>query len=287
MSRIAIVTGGGSGIGRALCEAIVQRGAHVVVADLDGDAAEKVAKRLQERGPGSAEPAELDVADADAVAELVTSVHRDHGRLDFMFNNAGVAVGGPPEELTLAHWERALDVNLRGVIHGCHAAHPLMVEQGFGHIVNTASVAGLIPNPGSMGPYAMTKHGVVGLSLAWRAAAADHGVKVHVVCPGVIDTPILDKTEFEGLPTPPSQVGLDIRRSFREAGLRRFYPPARLAEDVLAGIARDKAVIAAPAEAKVLWWLARLAPGLARRLALHSTRRTREQSEQRSAATTD
>lgn len=271
MPRIAIVTGGGSGIGEALCDAVVERGAHVVVADIDGDAAERVAKRLQEAGPGSAEPAEVDVADAAAVTDLVTNTHAAHGRLDFMFNNAGIGLGGPPEELTLDHWERVLDVNLRGVIHGCHAAYPLMLEQGSGRIVNTASLAGLFPGPGNAAPYAATKHAVVGLSLAWRTAGADHGIGVHVVCPSFIDTPILDKQEFEGLPTPPSMADFDLRQELRE-NRTRVHPPAQLASAVMRGMARDQAIIAAPADSRLAWRLARLSPALAQRLVLQASR---------------
>jgi len=104
-----------------------------------------------------------------------------------MVNNAGIGVGGEASELTLAHWERVIDVNLRGVIHGVHAAYPVMIAQRSGHIVNTASLAGLMPSPW-LTPYAMTKHAVVGLTLSLRAKAAAHGVRVTAVCPGVVDT---------------------------------------------------------------------------------------------------
>lgn len=203
MGRKAIVTGGASGIGRALAAAVVARNAHVVVADIDGERAEFVAKELDADGPGSAEAATLDVRDADAVQQLVAEVHGQHG-LDFLFNNAGVNFGGRPEEFTLAHWERIIDVNLRGVIHGCVAAYPLMLEQGHGHLVNTASLAGLVPM-GMAPSYTTSKFAVVGLSLALRSAAADTGVTVHAVCPGFIETPILDSRPPADLPPIPSE----------------------------------------------------------------------------------
>lgn len=144
-------------------------------------------------------PAIVDVRDAPAVRAMVEDAHREHGRLDLMFNNAGAGIGGQVDGLSLEHWNRALDVNVRGVIHGVHAAYPLMLAQGFGHIVNTALATGLLPVP-LLAPYSMSKHAVVGLSPSLRAEAADRGVKVSVVCPGVIETPILDKGNPHDLP---------------------------------------------------------------------------------------
>ena len=200
MGRIAIITGAASGIGRALARALVLRGDTVVVADIDGDGAERVAGGLARQGPGAVTSAALDVRDAAAVAALVRSTYDSHGRLDLMVNNAGIAIGGEACELLLAHWDRAIDVNLRGVVHGVQAVYPLMVRQRSGHIVNTASLAGLLPAPGATA-YAMTKHAVVGLSLSLRGEAAAYGVRVTAVCPGVVETPILDKGGPDDLPS--------------------------------------------------------------------------------------
>ena len=145
MARIAIITGAASGIGPALARALVLRGDTVVVADIDGDGAERVADGLARLGPGAAMSAALDVRDAAAVAALVRSTHDSHGRLDVMVNNAGIAFGGEAHELLLAHRDRANDVNLRGVVDGVQAVYPIMVRQRSGHIVNTASLAGLVP----------------------------------------------------------------------------------------------------------------------------------------------
>jgi NAD(P)-dependent dehydrogenase (short-subunit alcohol dehydrogenase family) len=283
VGRVAIVTGGASGIGRALSAALVARAVTVVVADIDGYGAERVAEELRERGPGTAVAAAVDVADRRAITAVIETTHREHGRLDLLFNNAGLGVGGEPEELTDAHWDKALDVNVRGVINGCQAAYPLLLEQGSGHIVNTASLAGLIPAPGTMTTYAMSKHAVVGLSLGLRAAATDTGVGIHVVCPGLIETPILDRNDIPGLPTPPSAAGVDIREFFRDLGVRSTYPPDRLATDILHGIARDRAIIVAPAPARTAWRIARLSPQLAMRSASAGTRKARARRRQRQA----
>jgi NAD(P)-dependent dehydrogenase (short-subunit alcohol dehydrogenase family) len=260
MGRTAIVTGGASGIGRALAAAMVGRGAHVVVADVDAEGAARVADRLNADGPGDASPATVDVRDAAAVRELVERTHRDRG-LDVLCNNAGIGVGGDPLELTVAHWDRALDVNVRGVVHGCDAAWPLLLAQGHGRIVNTASLAGLVPS-GQLAPYVMSKHAVVGLSLSLRAAAAGTGVRVHALCPGFVDTPILDSRGPTDLPVPASADALSLREL-----LGGFpYDADLLARDVLRGMARDDALIVAPRSARMLWRAQRFAPGLADRV---------------------
>ncbi|WP_157246149.1 SDR family NAD(P)-dependent oxidoreductase [Nonomuraea typhae] len=262
--KTAVITGGASGIGRALARELSLRGVAVTVADLDETAGKQVAAEC-----GLAF-APLDVCDAAAVAQLYGRVKREHGRLDFVFNNAGIAIGGAAEELTLAHWEKAVDVNLRGVVHGVHAAYPIMLEQGSGHIVNTASLAGLVPAP-FMLPYTTTKHAVVGLSLALRAEAAARGVRVSVVCPGFTDTPLLDHAN-PGLP----ETALGNRA--REAAVRaqgRLYPVEALARDVLRGVARNRALIVAPASGRAAWRGMRLSPAAAVRVATLAVRRLR------------
>jgi len=209
----------------------------------------------------------VDVRDAAAVQAVVDDTCGRYGRLDVMVNNAGVGVGGDAQELGLAHWDRVIDVNLRGVVHGIHAAYPVMIGQGCGHIVNTASLAGLLPGP-LLTPYAMTKHAVVGLSLSLRAEAAAYGVQVTAVCPGVVDTPLLDKTGPEDLPQPALMGhGREIMRHYQP----RFYPADRLAGDILRGMDRNAALVIAPASARVAWRLWRYAPVLVTRRAARQT----------------
>ena len=159
--KVAIVTGGASGIGEAIGEELARRGARVVLADLDGEKAEQAAQGIAQAG-GQARAERVDVSDAAQVQALVDGAFSREGRLDYMFNNAGIALFGEVRDMTLEQWERILQVNLHGVVHGVVAAYPRMVEQGSGHIVNTASMAGIAPTPG-VTAYAMTKHGVVGL----------------------------------------------------------------------------------------------------------------------------
>ncbi|MGH9090930.1 MAG: SDR family NAD(P)-dependent oxidoreductase, partial [Acidimicrobiales bacterium] len=189
---------------------------------------------------GRAGAAAVDVTDAAAVRRLVEGTVARRGRLDLLFNNAGIGGGGPVEDLDVAAWRRVVDVDLLGVVHGVAAAYPIMVRQGSGHIVNTASLAGLMPAP-LLTPYAAAKHAVVGLSTSLRVEAAAHGVHVTAVCPGPVETPILD--------TP----GPVDARALLTAALGEPYPAERLAEDVLAGVAEDRALVVAPGSAREAW----------------------------------
>jgi NAD(P)-dependent dehydrogenase (short-subunit alcohol dehydrogenase family) len=251
MSRVAIVTGGGSGIGAALCRAFAGRGDTVVVADIDGASAERVAGELG----AAATAAKVDVRDAAGVQALVDDTVAAHGRIDLMVNNAGIAVGGDALELTLAHWDRIIDINLRGVVHGIQASYPVMARQRSGHIVNTASMAGLTAPP-YLAPYVAVKHAVLGLSLSLREEAKAHGVNVTAVCPFWIETPILDTTGPDDLPKSQSMEG-GVRDMARRMGI---YPADALAQDVLRGIDRRKAIVVAPRQGRVLWRVARLSP---------------------------
>ena len=259
--RQAIVTGAGSGIGAALCRALTAAGAEVTCTDIDGAAAERTAASL----PG-ARAVQLDVTDATAVGRVVDDLVARAGRIDLLFNNAGITWGGDTELLTLEQWNAIIDVNIRGVVHGVHAAYPHMVRQRHGHIVNTASMAGLAA-AGRITSYVMTKHAVVGLSLALRTEAAGHGVGVLAICPTAVDTPILDKGwlgDFNG-------------REFYRMGQRTetFYSPDRLAVDTLRAIERNKALLVAPRQARAAWLFARLAPGLLNRMAVRFVDRQR------------
>ena len=249
--RVAIVTGGGSGIGAALVRAMAARGATIVIADIDEAAAKSVAADLTR-----VTTVTLDVRDAEAVTDLVSEVAAEHGRLDYMFNNAGIAVGGMVEEFTLDHWNRVIDINLRGVIHGVHAAYPIMLRQGNGHIVNTASLAGLVPGPG-LAPYDTVKHAVVGLSLSLRAEAAGRGVKVSAICPGFVDTPLLGRVNPD---LPQTGAGMNAETLAKRIG--KLYQADPLAQDVLRGLARNRALIVAPRSARILWRMSRYAPGM-------------------------
>ena len=266
--RVSIVTGGASGIGRAIAGELLARGSHVVVADLNGDRAERTATELAAEAAarpggtpgGSASAAHVDVSDFDAVEDLVDRTAREHGRLDVMVNNAGIALGGLLEELDGRHWDRAVAVNLGGVVNGVRAAYPVMLAQRSGHILNTASLAGLIPAP-AMLPYTTTKHAVVGLSTALRVEAAAVGIHVSVLCPGFVDTPLLD----EVYRAPASFRDGSVRRTVRLMQ-PRFLSAREVGAKAVAGLERDRAIIPVGTLAQVLWRVNRFAPPAARGL---------------------
>ncbi|MCX6396379.1 MAG: SDR family oxidoreductase [Propionibacteriales bacterium] len=237
--KVAIVTGGSSGIGAALVAALRTAGATVVAADL---------------APGPGDSA-LDVTDAAAVQALVDSTVAEHGRLDLLFNNAGITFIGETTDITLAQWNQIIDVNIRGVVHGVAAAYPQMIRQGSGSIVNTASMGGLMA-AGLITSYVTTKHAVVGLSAALRSEAAAYGVGVTVVCPAAVDTPILDQGE----------IGRISGRDYylKGQGVRHPVAPAALAARVLAAIPAGEAVVIEPFQARMAYRLQRLAPGFTR-----------------------
>jgi len=254
---VAIITGGASGIGRALGEALSRRGAEVVLADRQIELAEEVAAGIREDADSMATAAEVDVTDFAAVQRLVQTTVSTHGRLDYVFNNAGIGIAGEVRDYQIDDWNRVIDVNLRGVVHGVQAAYPVMLQQGYGHIVNTASMAGLMPAPWSAS-YAATKHAVVGLSTSLRIEAASAGVRVSVLCPGVIQTPILDNGGKYGKILRP--IAPDVQRAYWQR--LRPMPVDRFASKVLSALARNKAIIVVPSWWKVVWWMNRLSPSL-------------------------
>lgn len=263
----AIVTGAGSGIGAALCRALVAAGADVLCTDIDSAAAARTAAALGPR----ARSARLDVTDADTVQAAVDDVVERTGRLDLMFNNAGITWGGDTESLTLAQWNAIIDVNIRGVVHGVAAAYPVMIRQGSGHIINTASMAGLAA-AGLITSYVMTKHAIVGLSLALRTEAAAHGIGVLAICPSGVETPILGK----GLPD-----GFDGRAFYSSGqGSKSFYDPDRLARETLRAVEKNKALLVVPRSAHAAWLFARLAPGILQRASISFVAKQRQQQIQ-------
>lgn len=266
--KVAFITGGASGIGAALTEKLTRSGAQVWIADRQIQVAEELAQRL--RGAGAvAHAVELDVRDPAAFDEAIGAVVDTAGSIDYLFNNAGIGIGGEVDTLTLDDWTDIIDVNLRGVIHGVHAAYPAMIRQGSGHIINTASMAGLITTS-AQGGYSATKHAVVALSKTMRVEAATHGVRVSVLCPGVVRTPILTGGEFGRN----KMVSRENQQKLGEA--LRPMDAGVFAEKALRGIARNEAIIVVPRWWKALWYLERLSPTLSMRTAGIALKRTRE-----------
>jgi NAD(P)-dependent dehydrogenase (short-subunit alcohol dehydrogenase family) len=252
----AIVTGGASGIGRGLAEELARRGCEVVLADLQVELAEEVASGIHVSS-GKAKAAKIDVTDFPAMEHLVQETVQRTGRLDYMFNNAGIVIGGYVNQYAIEDWNQVVDINLRGVINGIQATYQIMMKQGFGHIINTASMAGFMVGPGNVA-YTTTKYAVVGLSKSLRAEAAHMGIRVSVLCPGVIRTPILEGGGKYGkmlIDIPPKELQ-------RMLGRLRPMSPNLFAKKVLKSVAQNKAIIIVPSWWKVIWWINRLSPSL-------------------------
>lgn len=232
-----VVTGAASGIGFAISEALLQTGAVVFLADRDADALAAAVERLSAYA-GRVHSATVDVTSYDRVAELIQGAASSHGRLDVLFNNAGVGGTLPIGDATLELWRHIIDLNLWGVIHGIHAALPIMRRQGGGHIVNTSSLAGLVPLP-YQALYSTTKYGVVGLSECLRFELADEGIHVSVVCPGAVVSHIW---------------GTSILGAYRETKPPSDAIPAEeAARIVLAGVANKEGIIVFPEQSRSLW----------------------------------
>lgn len=261
--KVAIVTGGAGGLGKALAQELLERGCYVSLADIQGELLQQTAAELR-KGGDRVDATTVDVRDAAQVQSLVNDAHRKLGRIDYLFNNAAVNLCAELYDTTLEDWNHLIDVNLRGVIHGVHAAYPIMREQGFGHIVNIASAAGLIP-AAAEGAYGTTKHAVVGLSSVLRIEGAAYGVRASVVCPGLIDTPLLESTKYVDL-SPDALVRITPQKAM---------DARRAARLVLRGVDRNRFFIVVSATAHAFWRIHRLAPAASLRLGEQAIQRLR------------
>jgi NAD(P)-dependent dehydrogenase (short-subunit alcohol dehydrogenase family) len=247
----AAVTGAASGIGRATAEALAREGALLYLCDKDADALASTAAAL---GASVRAASTVDVSKRDDVARFADAVHADGGALDVLVNNAGVGLAGGLLETSLEDWEWVISVNLWGVIHGCHYFVPKMAERGRGHVVNVSSGLGLCAAPGIIG-YCTTKFGVVGLSESLAAELRPKGVGVSVICPGIIDTNIVNTTRYT--------TDADATRARVIAFYKkRAFSPDGVADAILDAVERRREVVPVTVEAKVGYWLKRLAPGL-------------------------
>ena len=232
-----VVTGAASGIGYAVSEALLQAGAVVFLVDRDSKTLASAVEQLSSYA-GRVYSMSVDVTNQEQVQHMVEHAASRHGRLDVLFNNAGLGGTLPIGEVTLEHWRRIIDLNLWGVIYGIHFALPIMRKQGGGHIVTTSSLAGLLPIP-FQAIYCTTKYAVVGLSESLRFELEDEGIHFSVACPGSVvsriwGTPIVgERLELK----PPADA----------------IPAAEAAKTILAGVANKEGIIALPESARSLW----------------------------------
>ncbi len=249
--KIAVITGAGSGIGRALSEKLARLGAIVVLSDINQESVTRVVDDIRAAG-GRVEGDTLDVTDYEAFKAHLENTIAAHGRLDYIFNNAGIAIAAEFRDMEPDHWRKVLDVNLDGVFHGSLLAYKQMVKQGSGHIVNLSSIEGLIPFP-TTGSYVASKYAVLGLSQTMWVEGHSLGVKVSAVCPGFIKTAIFDSSQM---------VNIDRDKILSQyEGLEKLgITPEKCADVILKGVAKNKPIIPVTGAAHVIWRMARLAP---------------------------
>ncbi|MGW0989619.1 SDR family oxidoreductase [Streptomyces sp. NPDC002486] len=262
--QLALVTGAGSGIGRATALAFAAAGARVVAVDRNGEAAARTAESCRLRGASDAWAETVDVSDEQAMEKLADRVTTEYGVVDVLVNNAGIGLSGSFFDTTPEDWKRVLDVNLWGVIHGCRLFGRRMAERGQGgHIVNVASAAAYQPSR-ALPAYSTSKAAVLMLGECLRAELAGQGIGVTTVCPGIVNTAITSTAHFAG-----ADVLEEKRlqqRAARLYGLRN-YPPEKVARAILRAVARNEAVVPVTPEARGARWLSRWAPGALRGLA--------------------
>lgn len=225
--KVAIVTGGGGGIGGALVGKLTAQGARVVVADLDADAASRVAESANEAFPGSAVPASGDVSDEGVIESLIARAEEEFGPVDLYFANAGIS-GGLGLDVAEEAWDVAFDVNVRAHIRAARLLVPGWVERGEGYFVSTASAAGLLTQVGSA-VYSVTKHAAVGFAEWLSMTYGDKGVRVSCLCPMGINTKLLFEGRDSGDP-----LGEAATAAILAAG--EVIEPDQCAEIVLAAI---------------------------------------------------
>ena len=258
--KLVVVTGGGSGIGRATALAFAKQGAEVVVCDLNHDTAAETAALAGSK----VFPYQVNVADEGAVAKFAADVAAAHGVPDVVVNNAGIGHAGTLMDATTEEWQRVLDVNLWGVIHGCKSFGELMIAGGEGgHIVNVASGAAYVPSK-LLGVYSTSKAAVYMLSDCLRAELVPAGIGVSTICPGIINTNIAGTTTFSGV-TAAEQA--HRREVSSKAYRRRNFPPERVAAEIVRAVRQRRAIVPVTIESKAARVISRAFPSVLRKVA--------------------
>ncbi|MGW5223983.1 SDR family NAD(P)-dependent oxidoreductase [Nocardia niigatensis] len=255
--RVVVVTGAGSGIGRELALQCARRGARLALCDLNPEGLDQTVADARAAGATEVHAQPVNVADAEQVTAFAKATTAALGTSDVLINNAGIAVIGGIMDTTLGDWDRLLEVNVLGVVHGVSAFVPDMIKRGNGHVVNLSSAAGVLANP-QLGAYSASKFAVFGMSEALRMELRPHGVTVTTVCPGIVNTAITHTSAYRG-------GNADARRAKTTSSYaKRGYTAERAAANILEAIDRGKAVAPITPEAHLMYALSRLAPPLAR-----------------------
>lgn len=254
--KTVLVTGGAAGIGRALCLDLFAAGAIVYAADVNVAGLE--ALKAGATGDGELHVIKLDVTQKHDFEVAINRIVSDHGRLDILINNAGIVLGGDFGKTSMEDIENIVNINLWGVLYGSKLGYAQMRRQGFGHIANVSSAAGILPVPNST-MYAAIKHAIVGLSHSLREEAALHGIEITTIMPGMVQSDLWDNAVNAG--------GYDYKQSMKDTGINPISAQDA-ATEILAGIAKNKRSIIFPRFNRVILRLYQLMPGLITRIAV-------------------
>jgi len=240
--KSVLITGAGSGIGRETALMFSARGASLFLCDIDEEGLSATAKEARRSG-GRVHTYVVDVSRREAMRAFAATVHEQVPAVDVLVNNAGVGLSGGILDTELDDWEWVVSINLWGVIHGCHFFVPKMVarKQG-GHVVNIASAAGFLATP-DLAAYATTKFGVLGLSEAMRSELAPHRIGVSAICPGIVNTKIVETARLRG--------GNVSREELVGMYRRRNYGPEKVALAILGAVVKNRGVVPVTPEAWV------------------------------------
>jgi NAD(P)-dependent dehydrogenase (short-subunit alcohol dehydrogenase family) len=267
--RVVVITGAGSGIGREVALLCANRGASLALCDVNDAAVAETAEAARTLG-AQALSARVDVSDAAAMNRFAETTLDRFGQVDLLVNNAGVGLVGGFLDTSSKDWDWLIGINLMGVVHGCEAFLPAMVESGRGgHVVNLSSAAGLLANP-QLSAYSATKFAVFGLSEALRMELKSHGIGVTAVCPGIINTTITQNSAIRGS----GDAGVR-RKRLASTYQKRGYTAQRVAHNILRAVDRNSAVAPIAAEAHLMYVLSRVAPPLARWVATRAAELTK------------
>jgi NAD(P)-dependent dehydrogenase (short-subunit alcohol dehydrogenase family) len=254
--KTAVVTGAASGIGRATALLLAQRGANVCICDLNEPGLAETERLAQALG-SNVLSRPVDVAKRDEMEQFAAAVHATVPAVDIVVNNAGVGLGASFLDTSLEDWDWIININLYGVIYGCHFFVPPMIQRGLhGHVVNVSSAAGYVATE-ALCAYSTTKFGVFGLSEALRDELTRYQIGVTAVCPGLINTPITRTSRLRG-----AAMNESARQRMVDLYERRNYSPERVAENILKAIHRNRAVAPISPEAWFMYVMKRLSPGL-------------------------
>ncbi|MER6210268.1 MULTISPECIES: SDR family oxidoreductase [unclassified Streptomyces] len=262
--QLVLVTGAGSGIGRATAFAFAESGARVVAVDRDAESAARTAELARLIGAPEAWAETVDVSDEQAMEKLAEKVAAEYGVVDVLVNNAGIGLSGSFFDTTPEDWKKVLDVNLWGVIHGCRLFGKQMAERGQGgHIVNTASAAAFQPSK-ALPAYSTSKAAVLMLSECLRAELSGQGIGVSAICPGLVNTNITSTAHFAGVDA--DEEKRRQKKSARLYGMRN-YPPEKVADAIVRAVVRNDAVVPVTPEARGAHLMSRFAPRALRAMA--------------------